>query len=121
MEGYLATGMQLGYMLGSYTWCYLSDRYGRMYSFKKSPILLALTGFVMVFSYNYEMFIILLVLMGFAIGGELTVGGTVFSELCPPMNINRLASLSFSWGVGGIFSTLIGIFAVAQNFTSIQP
>ncbi|CAG9325168.1 naiP_8 [Blepharisma stoltei] len=119
MEGYLATSMQLGIMMGSYIWCYLSDRFGRMFSFKKSAVLLTLTSFLLIFSPEYYSFLVFLFFMGFSIGGELTVGGAVFSEFCPPKDINKLASLSFTWGVGGVFAALIGIFCTEQNFLPI--
>ena len=42
--GLIATFTYLGFLIGAYLWGYLSDKYGRMFSFRKTLLLAAIAA-----------------------------------------------------------------------------
>lgn len=44
MAGLIATFTYLGFLIGAYLWGYLSDKYGRIFSFRKTLLLSAVAA-----------------------------------------------------------------------------
>ena len=100
-KGLMASMFLLGTLVGCYTWGYLGDRFGRMFSFKKTILIASLGSFLLATSIHPGMFILFETIVGFAVGGELALGGTVFSEFLPPKKAWTLTLLATSWCFGG--------------------
>ena len=109
----------LGLMFGAFTWGLIGDKYGRMYSFKSTVCISTFSSLILTCSIHPAMCGVALVLLGFGMGGELSLGGTVFCEFCPPSKSNYLTLLAFFWGLGGTISALIAFITVMTNSTAI--
>ena len=109
----------LGLMMGAFTWGLVGDKYGRMYSFKSTVCISTFFALVLTCTLHPAMSGIALVFLGFGMGGELSLGGTVFCEFCPPSKSHYLTLLAFFWGLGGTISALIAFITVITNNTAI--
>ena len=109
----------LGLMFGAFTWGLIGDKYGRMYSFKSTVCISTFFSLLLTCSVHPAMCGVALVFLGFGMGGELSLGGTVFCEFCPPSKSNYLTLLAFFWGLGGTVSAMIAFITVMTNTTDI--
>jgi MFS family permease len=78
--GLIVTTLMLGFLIGSYMWGFLSDKYGRMFSFRKTLLLAAVCGIGVAASVNLPMLLAFALFAGIGVGGDLTVDGAVFVE-----------------------------------------
>ena len=67
-------GMGFGSSLGGY----FSDKYGRIWVFKKSALLTAIGSILLLFSFEPISLIIGIFIFGLGSGAEVTIGGVVF-------------------------------------------
>lgn len=118
--GYLGSCFPVGLMLGTFIFGFIGDRYGRMYSFKTTVCISALFSFFLMFSFNPIMTGLLLLLLGSGMGGELSLGNTVFYEYCPPSKIYYLTGMAIFWAAGGTFSALIALITILTNNSGIS-
>jgi putative MFS transporter len=110
--GMIATSFMTGTASGSYLCGYLGDKYGRMRVFKSTPFI-GLVGCIgLMFSYEYMMVILYSVIIGISMGGELALGGTVWSEYCPPSKDWSLVLLTTFWCFGGSFSAALALLFI---------
>ena len=77
----------VGMFFGCYAWGYLGDRFGRMFAFKKTVLVAAVGSFLMSSSLNPGYLVLFSSIIGFGIGGEIALGGTIYSEFCPPKKL----------------------------------
>jgi MFS family permease len=117
--GLLGSCFPLGLMIGAFIWGLVGDKYGRMYAFKPTVCISAFFSLMLTVSVHPGMSGVALVFLGFGIGGELSLGGTVFCEFCPPSKAYYLTVLGIFWAVGGTVSALIAFMIVMTNNTSI--
>ena len=61
-----------------------------------------------------------LFVLGVGAGGEISVGGTVFSEFCPPSKLSYLTIMAAYWGAGGTFSALTALLVNLSNNSGIS-
>jgi len=102
--GVIGTVSVLGILMGTCTFGYLSDRLGRSYIFKRTLIISATASFVLAFAVNYAMALVLMVVVGFGVGGDIVVAGTAFTEFCPTNKRWTLALLAVTWNFGSCIS-----------------
>lgn len=69
----------------------------------------AVSSMLLTFAPNYICMLILEMFLGFGIGGEVALGGTVYSEFCPPSKAWTLTLLASCWCLGGTISALIAL------------
>jgi len=117
-RGVISTTFMFGMFLGSYAWGYLGDRYGRMFAFKKTVLVAAIGSVMLIFAWNLGSLIMIGIFIGFGIGGEIALGGTVFSEFCPPSKAWTLTLLATTWCMGG---TLAAAFALIIEWIGTGP
>jgi MFS family permease len=111
-----AMSQSVGVFLGSYFWGYMSDKYGRMFSFKKTLILCGVAGCIASFSYDFPMLCVLAFIVGIGIGGDISVDGTVFIEFCPKADRHMLTLMSFVCVLGSILvPALAFVYTVVTN------
>jgi MFS family permease len=106
-------------MIGAFVWGLVGDKYGRMYAFKSTVCISTFFALMLTVSVHPGMSGVALVFLGFGIGGELSLGGTVFCEFCPPSKAYYLTVLAVFWGLGGTVSALVAFITVMTNTTSI--
>ena len=120
VRGFITSMYVFGMFCGCYAWGVLGDKFGRMFAFKKTVLVAALASLGLTFSVNFEMMMVFLFILGFGMGGELAVGGTVYSEFCPPSKAWTLTILATCWAFGGVVSALIALIIAETNTTSIN-
>ncbi|CAG9326762.1 naiP_9 [Blepharisma stoltei] len=118
-RGFIGTLFQIGMLFGSIIWGYLADKYGRMFSFKKSLIPVVIFSMFMILSSSPVMLAICGFIIGIGVAGELVVSGVVFKEFCPPKNSGFVTALSSFFGMGGAFIALISICVELFNTSAI--
>ncbi|XP_041982920.1 organic cation transporter protein-like [Aricia agestis] len=83
-RGWLAsltqTVLQFGILLGSILFGFLSDRFGRRYTFLASCVALIALGFAVPFSPNYTVFTIIRFFLGVATAGTMVVSFVILME-----------------------------------------
>lgn len=102
--GVIGTLSVLGILMGTCTFGYLSDRLGRSFIFKRTLIISATASVILAFSVNYAMAVVLMVVVGFGVGGDIVVAGTAFTEFCPTNKRWALALLAVTWNLGSCIS-----------------
>lgn len=118
--GTLGSCFNLGMLIGTMLWGMIADRYGRMYAFKSTVCISAFFSLLLTFSVNYYMTGACLLMIGVGIGGELSLGGTVFYEFCPPSKAYYLTQMGIFWVIGGVISALIALVAILVNDTGVS-
>lgn len=78
-SGALLSCFMIGMLIGSYVCGHLSDKFGRMFVFKKVNLIIILGGLLAAFSVNFWMLLLGLFLIGAGVGGEIAVGATIYS------------------------------------------
>lgn len=90
-----------------------------MYAFKPSAVIVSIGSLLLVFSPNFFIVTIALSLLGFGMAGELTLGGTVFCEFCPPSKRYYMTLLSLFISIGSIAVTLVALLVSLLNTSEI--
>lgn len=78
-----------------------------MYSFKRTIIIAVLGNLALIFCYNYYMMLPLMLIIGFSIGGEISLGGTIVNEYVPPSKEQALTFLTIFWWFGAQITAII--------------
>jgi putative MFS transporter len=108
--------MFFGVLIGSYFWSYIADRYGRMKSFKTQIFILFFGAVGMTFSYSLNMIVPFAFVIGFAIGGELALGGTVYKEFIPASYSSSICILMIGFNFGNLLTLLLAMMACDTQF-----
>jgi putative MFS transporter len=118
--GLLGACFPFGLMVGASIWGVTGDRYGRMYAFKTTVVIATIFSLILTVSIHPAMSAVCLFFLGVGMGGELSLGGTVFCEFCPPSKLYYLTRMAVFWGLGGTFSALIALIVVITNTSPIS-
>lgn len=118
--GLLGACFPFGLMIGAFIWGVTGDKYGRMYAFKTTVIIAAIFSLILTISLHPAMTAICLFFLGAGMGGELSLGGTVFCEFCPPSKLYYLTRMALFWGLGGTLSALIALITTITNDSAIS-
>lgn len=116
----IASLYPLGLLIGSILWGVISDKYGRMHAFKNTILVAAISSIGLVFSPHCEIVAICLFFLAIGQAGEISLGGTVFLEFCPPSKRYYLTMMSLFLGLGAVSITLVGYLVVLMNSTNIH-
>lgn len=84
--GKMSSATFLGEILGGLVWSFASDRIGRERVFLMTSALMCFFGFCLAFVSSYTQFCLMRCLLGFAIGGGLSVDFVYFIECVPSKN-----------------------------------
>jgi MFS transporter, putative metabolite:H+ symporter len=102
-KGFLATGIFLGMLLGSFLWGRISDLLGRKLGFIATIGIDSGFGLLSALSPSFLVLLILRSLTGFGVGGTLPVNYSLFSEFIPAKNRGKnLVYLEAFWALGTI-------------------
>jgi len=108
-KGALSTIFMLGMFCGSSGWGYLGDKKGRKFAFKRTVTISFFSSLLLTVAPNYTSVIILIWFLGLGIGGEVALGGTIFSEVCPPSKSWTLTLLGACWCMGGSIAAILAL------------
>ena len=117
--GIIASFYPLGLLIGSILWGVISDNYGRMHAFKATVLIATIASLGLVFSPSYQVVAACLCVLAIGESGELTLGGAVFYEFCPPSRRSQLTMLSMFLGIGSISIAVVALAITLLNNTYI--
>lgn len=104
--GFLATAAAFGQAMGAVCWGALADSVGRRPIFLLSLLLTTVFGVTSSTSASFEIFCVLRLLTGFAVGGNLPLAVSTATELLPPALRERgVVALQLFNEVGSLAST----------------
>lgn len=84
--GLMSTATFFGEIIGGIVWAHYSDAYGREPVFLATSLLMVVFSVALLFCSNFTLFCCVRLLLGFAIGGGLSVDFVYFIECVPPRN-----------------------------------
>lgn len=61
----------------------IADKFGRIWLFRRIPLIKIASGIGLACSQNIIMFIAFLIFLGFGAGADMTIAGTTFKEYIP--------------------------------------
>jgi len=100
----------------------LADRYGRKTMFQATLLIFSLATGLCAFAQGFWSLLLLRILVGFGLGGELPVAAALVSEFAPARHRGRLVVLLESfwaagWAAAAVIADLLARFAAAQGST----
>jgi MFS transporter, putative metabolite:H+ symporter len=98
----------------------LADRCGRKAVFQWTLLLFSLATGLCAFAWNFESLVILRILVGIGLGGELPVAAALVSEFAPSAHRGRLVVLlesfwAFGWAAAAIIASLLADWAADRG------
>lgn len=99
--GLLISAAYVGQFVGAWVFGYLSEAYGRKMAFITSLALFGLLSIATAFAWDFQSLLVLRLVQGLGLGGEVPVAGALFNEYLRTTNRGRVALLYqslFIWG-----------------------
>ncbi|KAK3833665.1 MAG: major facilitator superfamily domain-containing protein [Linnemannia gamsii] len=106
--GILSSSMFVGMMFGAMFWGTLSDIYGRKQAFNFTLIVTTVFGIGASFANSYWLLCLLILGLGFGVGGNMPVDGALFLEFTPKKNQYLLTFLSIFFSFGAVATSILG-------------
>ncbi|KAF9946938.1 hypothetical protein BGZ65_009271, partial [Modicella reniformis] len=97
-------------MFGAMFWGMLADAYGRKQAFNLTLIVTTFFGIAASFAPSYWVLCVLILFLGFGVGGNMPVDGALFLEFTPHKNQYLLTFLSIFFSFGAVAASLLGYF-----------
>lgn len=108
--GILSSSMFVGMMFGAMFWGMLADAYGRKQAFNLTLIVTTLFGVAASFANSYWLLCLLILGLGFGVGGNMPVDGALFLEFTPKKNQYLLTFLSIFFSFGAVSTAFLGYY-----------
>ncbi|KAG0268406.1 hypothetical protein BGZ95_002472, partial [Linnemannia exigua] len=112
--GILSSSMFVGMMFGAMFWGTLSDIYGRKQAFNFTLIVTTVFGIGASFANSYWLLCLLILGLGFGVGGNMPVDGALFLEFTPKKNQYLLTFLSIFFSFGAVATSILGYFLLPR-------
>ncbi|KAG0248693.1 hypothetical protein BG011_009997, partial [Mortierella polycephala] len=106
--GILSSSMFVGMMLGAMFWGMLADAYGRKQAFNFTLAVTTVFGVASGFAHTYWLLCLLIIGLGFGVGGNMPVDGALFLEFTPKKNQYLLTFLSIFFSFGAVATSFLG-------------
>lgn len=114
--GWTATGALLGMLVGGALAGILSDRYGRKRIFQVTLLIFSIATGLCGLAWSFTSLLLLRLVVGFGLGGELPVAVSLVSEFSPARHRGRLVVLLESfWALGWTVALIIGYLLVSWS------
>ncbi|CAG8438732.1 17475_t:CDS:2 [Cetraspora pellucida] len=113
--GFLSSSVTFGMMFGALFWGVFSDSYGRKQAFNWTLAVTAFFGIFSSFAQSFTQLCFLLFFLGFGVGGNLPVDGTIFLEFVPKNQQHLLTFMSIFWPFGGVITSIAAYMILPQN------
>lgn len=111
-----AMSLAIGLFLGAIFWSALSDWIGRRYSFNITLLIGGVVALIAAGSPTFPAYCVFVTLIGFGMGGNLPIDGTLFLEFLPGNWQWLLTFLSVWWALGQLLVTLLA-WGLINNFS----
>ncbi|CAG8453005.1 13375_t:CDS:2 [Ambispora leptoticha] len=103
--GALSSSVFIGMMFGALFWGVLSDTNGRKQAFNLTLAVTALFGVFSSLAQSFVQLCVMLLLLGFGVGGNMPVDGALFLEFIPKEQQYLLTFLSVFFSFGAVLSS----------------
>jgi putative MFS transporter len=113
--GLLISGAYVGQFIGAWLFGYLSEAYGRKPAFIASLLLFGILSIGTAFAWDFQSLLILRLIQGLGLGGEVPVAGALFNEYLRSSNRGRIGLIYqslFIWGAALTPAIGVGIFTL---------
>lgn len=113
--GFLISAAYVGQFVGAWLFGYLSEAYGRKPAFIASLLLFGLLSIATAFAWDFQSLLILRMVQGLGLGGEVPVAGALFNEYLRSNNRGRVGLLYqslFIWGAALTPAIGVAIFSI---------
>ncbi|GAB5590727.1 hypothetical protein Unana1_05627 [Umbelopsis nana] len=108
--------LALGLCLGAVFWSALSDHIGRRFSFNITLLIGGVVALIAAGAPTFPGYCVFVTFIGFGMGGNLPIDGTLFLEFLPGNWQWLLTFLSIWWALGQLVVTLLA-WALITNFS----
>ncbi|MFR3853139.1 MAG: MFS transporter [Odoribacter splanchnicus] len=116
LQGFIFSAGLIGIMLGSLLFGRLSDKYGYLFFFRLSPLLIVGSSLWLCFNPSLVTLPINLLIIGLAIGGDYALDPSYVSEIMPQKWRRTMLGISkASSGVGNILMILVAWFVLKNS------
>ena len=108
--GLLISAAYAGQFVGAWVFGYWSERYGRKFAFVTSMGLFGTLSIATAFAWNFESLVVLRIVQGLGLGGEVPAAAALFNEYLRAKNRGRIGLLYqsiFIWGA--MLTPVIGL------------
>lgn len=105
----------VGLTVGCVVWPLAADRYGRLKAFNYSLISAGVCGLLASFAHSFFLLCVLLLFVGFNIGGNQPVALMLVVEEIPPSHQHWILYELIAWGLGLFTAAMIGWPLVAKH------
>jgi MFS transporter, putative metabolite:H+ symporter len=113
--GLLISAAYVGQFIGAWFFGYLSEVYGRKPAFIGSLLLFGIMSIATAFAWNFQSLLVLRLVQGLGLGGEVPVAGALFNEFLRSRNRGRISLIYqslFIWGAALTPAIGVGIFTL---------
>lgn len=113
--GLLISAAYVGQFVGAWLFGYLSEAYGRKPAFIAALLLFGLLSIATAFAWDFHSLLILRMVQGLGLGGEVPVAGALFNEYLRSSNRGRVGLLYqslFIWGAALTPAIGVAIFSI---------
>jgi putative MFS transporter len=111
--GYLISAGFAGQLVGALFFGWVAERYGRMTSLVYSIATFAILSFACAFAWDYASLLVLRIVQGFGLGGEVPVAATYIGELSKARARGRFVLLfELVFPLGILAASLLGLWLV---------
>jgi putative MFS transporter len=113
--GLLISAAYVGQFAGAWIFGYLSEAYGRKPAFIASLLVFGVLSVATAFAWDFQSLLILRMVQGLGLGGEVPVAGALFNEYLRSSNRGRVGLLYqslFIWGAALTPAIGVGVFAL---------
>ncbi len=113
--GLLISAAYVGQFVGAWAFGFMSEAYGRKWAFIVSLALFGLLSVATAFAWNFQSLLVLRMVQGLGLGGEVPVAGALFNEYLRSSNRGRIGLLYqslFIWGAALTPAIGVAIFAL---------
>jgi len=108
--GFLISAAYVGQFIGAWAFGYLSEKYGRKPAFVIALLLFGVLSVATAFAWDFHSLLVLRLVQGLGLGGEVPVAGALFNEYLRTANRGRVALIYqslFIWGAA--LTPVIGV------------
>src|ERR1700761_5636006 len=112
--GFLISAAYVGQFIGAWAFGYLSEAFGRKIAFITALLIFGILSVATAFAWDFQSLVVLRILQGLGLGGEVPVAGALFGEYLRTANRGRIGLIYqslFIWGAALTPAIGVGVFA----------
>ena len=113
--GFLIAGGYAGQMVGAVLGGVLAERYGRIPTMRLNLYVMSLFSFACAFAPSYSILMVLRILQGIGLGGQVPIAATYLNEVCPPRFRGKMVNaIQLMFATGALSASLLAVFLIPR-------